>query len=262
MLTHPPAEWPRNWKVNPMDEAKRLDIPHPRAQCSGAGFLGGGTAALPAGGAVVATARATPRGSGDDAELIRLCAEFDDCERQLEAVYAVHLEDDPPGELPLIERQVELSRLIKGMRAHSAEGIFAIARSIAVCNGDGTFEFDPKGDSVPGRLMAALLRESLRLSGLPVPSVLTEKGISARKPKKPTNVVSLAEFRGPPVAKQPSELVLAVEAFLRKHRADQARASFKVIDGGAEAGGVTPHCIKTGWPRPRLVDNPEGAPAA
>jgi hypothetical protein len=50
----------------------------------------------------------------------------------LDALYEVHREDDPPEQFPLMKRQVELSRLIKGMRVHIADGIVAIARSIAV----------------------------------------------------------------------------------------------------------------------------------
>ena len=108
----------------------------------------------------------------DDAELIRLCADLDECEWQLLAIHEVHREDDPPGELPLMKRQAELAKRISGMQVHSADGILAIARSIAVYNGDGSLDFDPKSSSPTGHLMAALMREVCLLSGLPAPSKL------------------------------------------------------------------------------------------
>jgi hypothetical protein len=139
------------------------------------GLLAGATAALAAGAAIATAAHgapvASPAGAGDDAELIRLCAELDECEWQLEAVYAVHSEDDPPEERPLMERQVELSQRIMGMPAHSADGIVAIARSLAI-QGNGIFDFDPDPAYVTGRLMTALMREVCLLSGLPAPSKL------------------------------------------------------------------------------------------
>lgn len=135
------------------------------------------TAAALATGAAIATAAhaapvASPGGAGGDAELIALCAEFDDCERQLEALYNVHLEDDPPEELPLMDREAELARRIRGMRVNSADGILAIARSIAVHNGDGGLDYDPNSPGPTGHLMTALMREVCLLSGLPAPSKL------------------------------------------------------------------------------------------
>jgi hypothetical protein len=119
------------------------------------------------------TAHGTP-----DAVLIALCAEFDECQRQLEALYEVHPEDDPPGEFTLVQRQFELSRRIRGMRVHSADGILAIARSVAVHNGNGGLDFDPTERGITAHLMTALMRETCLLSGLPAPSKLAGRAIA------------------------------------------------------------------------------------
>jgi hypothetical protein len=64
-------------------------------------------------------------------------ASLDNTQRQLEALYEVHREDDPPEQFPLFKRQAELAGRIRGMRVHAADGILAIARSIAVHNSHG-----------------------------------------------------------------------------------------------------------------------------
>ena len=90
----------------------------------------------------------------------------------MEAVYEVHLDDDPPEGLALLKRQGELAKRISGMRAHSADGIVAIARSLAVHNGNGESDFDPAASTTTGRLMTALMRAVCLLSGLTAPSKL------------------------------------------------------------------------------------------
>jgi hypothetical protein len=120
---------------------------------------------------IPATSPATVH-SNPDAELISLCAKFDECQRQLEALYEVHMEDDPPEQFPLMAREAELSKRISGMQVHSAEGILALARSVAICNGNGESDFDPRCGGIIGHLMTALMREVCLLSGLPAPTKL------------------------------------------------------------------------------------------
>jgi hypothetical protein len=109
-----------------------------------------------------------------EADLIRLCAEFDDCERQLEAIYASEADDElaEAGGAAVAKQMNSLAKRIMSSSASSADGILAIARSLAIHNGNGAFDFHPETSSTTGCLMTALLRESCLLSGLPSPDGL------------------------------------------------------------------------------------------
>lgn len=116
----------------------------------------------------------------DDAELIGLCADLDDCERQYHAVYDNASYDESDDDLEaaaaaMLEPACALAERIRTSRVHSADGILAIARSVAVWNGDDASEFSPSEGGIVGALMTALMRESLLLSGLPVPANLARR---------------------------------------------------------------------------------------
>lgn len=136
------------------------------------GLLTTAAAALAATAAVTATAVAAPESA--DAELIELCAEFCRCEQRIEAIYeAVSDEELADAESePVMAHQHDLAERIMGSRVRSAAGILAIARSLAVHAGEGAFDFSASPATTTGRLMTALFRESLLLSGLPVPDCL------------------------------------------------------------------------------------------
>ena len=124
-------------------------------------------------GATVATT-AEAGGSADDAEIIRLCAEVDNCERQADAIYATEPDDSlaAAAVAPVMARHFALAQRIAGSRVHSPAGIFALARSLAISNGNGDSDFHPETDTLTGCLMTALLREACLLSGLPAPTKL------------------------------------------------------------------------------------------
>jgi len=148
------------------------------------GLLRGATAVMTAGAVTATMAHATPVASlgGDegcgtstaDDALIVLCATFDDCERQVEAIYDTEPDDNQAeAAVSLVLRhQSELAVRIAGTAAHTADGIVAIARSVAIHNGNGAHDFDPSQGTTTGRLMTALLREVCLLSSNPAPSEL------------------------------------------------------------------------------------------
>jgi len=150
-------------------------IPNPSRRA----MLAGATAALAAGAAIASAAHgaptAPPAAAADDAELIALCAAFDDCDRQIDTVYATEPDDELAESAAglIIQRQAALAERIMGSRVHTPEGIVAIARSLAVSNGNGEHDFHPSAEYTTGRLMTALMREVCLLSGLPAPARLT-----------------------------------------------------------------------------------------
>lgn len=114
--------------VNPMNEPSRRRL------------LTGTAATLLSGAAAVTTVHAaTPEATGDDAELIRLCAECDRLTLQEKALYqrggANFIEDDRQRDAPLakiyVEQQPIMERIIP-TRAVTAEGIRAKTRSLVL----------------------------------------------------------------------------------------------------------------------------------
>jgi hypothetical protein len=153
--------------------------------------------ALAAGAALATAAQGAPiteaAGAGPDAPLIGICAEFCECERTFRVIY-----DDPARETdddeawvagaPVMARIESLSRAILGCRARTAAGITAVALALAVHGGTGAFSLDPSTEYVTGRLSLTLMRETLRLHGLPVPDELLEvAAVSAAAVPAPRN---------------------------------------------------------------------------
>jgi hypothetical protein len=136
-------------------------------------LVAGATLATAARGAAVTEAG----GDGPDAPLIGICAEFCECERTFRVIY-----DDPARETdddeawvagaPVLARMESLSHAILGSQVHTAAGVVAIALALAVHGGDGGFSLDPSTEYLTGRLSLTLMRETLRLHGLPVPDEL------------------------------------------------------------------------------------------
>lgn len=104
-----------------------------------------------------------------DADLLRLCAGFDECGHRVDAIYASEPDDDlaQTAAALVLARQHTVAGKIMRSRVHSADGIVAIARSLAFHNGDGAADFQPRADTTTGRLMTARMREVCLFSGLP-----------------------------------------------------------------------------------------------
>jgi hypothetical protein len=92
----------------------------------------------------------------------------------LEALYDAERNEDPPeaAVAAIIEHQHALAGRIMVSRVSSAVGIVAIARSVAVSNGNGDCDFQPDARYITGRLTTALMREVCLFSDLPAPSKL------------------------------------------------------------------------------------------
>lgn len=126
-------------------------------------------------GAIAATlAGAVPavagQAGGDDSRLVKLCAEFVSLQLRFDAI-EYEIADD--GEL---ERQsvefchalADSSRRILAERATAPGDIVALARALSIHAGHGWHDMDPSDETITGRINKALMRESLRLSGLPI----------------------------------------------------------------------------------------------
>ena len=101
-----------------------------------------------------------------DAELIRICAEYEVWERKIEVLLGP---DDQVTEITIEIVGNELGPFVERIeksRAQTPVGVHAIARAVAACNGYFQFSFDAQ-DTIPYRLLACLLRGAARLPGRP-----------------------------------------------------------------------------------------------
>ena len=124
-------------------------------------------------GAVKAGTVANP-----DADLLAICAEFDVCERQTSIIHGTGPDcvvDDDEADVasaPFFARMYALLDRMKELRATTPAGIQARAHSLAQHAGHGEYSFD-YGETIPGRLLIYLMRDSAALGGLvtvtPVP---------------------------------------------------------------------------------------------
>lgn len=104
---------------------------------------------------------------GQDAELIRLCAEHIVCEQQIRAICdgpdAVDDDDQKSAVLtPIFARQRELVDQMEHLRATTFDGITARAQSLEQHNREWEFSFDAR-DTFTGRLLDYLLRDAAAL---------------------------------------------------------------------------------------------------
>ena len=132
-------------------------------------------------GAVVAktvlplAARAEPA-PHPDAGLIAVCAAFEAWERQINIIRGTGpdcvVDDDEANVVsaPIFARRdVSLDRMDE-LRATTAAGIQARAHSLALHAGHGDYSFDAE-DTIPGRLLHYLMRDSAALGGSPPSTV-------------------------------------------------------------------------------------------
>jgi hypothetical protein len=167
---------------------KSAHAPHLAPVTPGRRGVLGGAAALLAGAAAVALPRAAHAAdAGSDAALIAMCTEFCECERTYRVIYddPARVTTDDEAEVfgaPVLKRMNWLSSSIMGSRAHTPGGIVAIATALAVHNGEGVFSTDPDPEHITGRLSLTLMRETLRLHGLPVPGALLDVAVVPAAP--------------------------------------------------------------------------------
>lgn len=124
--------------------------------------LRGSLAAIAAGLAVPWRSHAATTLPDADAELIRLCAEFDRVERSRIALHEgdTQIEDDDERDLamaPLNDQQDEMAPLIWDTQASTLEGVRAKARSFALSYP----EFLEDDDSWDKEFIASILRDLL-----------------------------------------------------------------------------------------------------
>jgi hypothetical protein len=116
----------------------------------------------------IAAAIAPELPTGPDAELIRLCGEYEALEREIEALYEPEDADDDENDKALGLIMNRISPLLDRMEeihAQTPAGIHARARVAGVCNPGGGFTWD-EDDTVPGRILAVLLRDAMALGGM------------------------------------------------------------------------------------------------
>ena len=115
--------------------------------------------------AALAPAAALAAASSPDAELIRLCGEFDALQRRILALYpegATPIEDDnerAEAIAPLSDAQDELLDRICALRATTPAGIKARAKTLVLFVPDKAECADDEGGYVDERMIAALLRD-------------------------------------------------------------------------------------------------------
>ncbi len=101
--------------------------------------------------------------TGDDAELIGVCAEFIACDRRQRAIYdgPDDVDDDEAAAAtaPIFARMKGLLAQMEQLRATTSDGIAARAQSLAQHSGEGAFSFDARS-TITGRLLACLLRDA------------------------------------------------------------------------------------------------------
>lgn len=116
--------------------------------------------ALPA---AITAALAAPS-TGPDAELIRICDEFEAAERQIQALYEPdEVDEDKAMEvMATIEREQMIPILgrMEEIRAQTAAGIHA--RALATSNPHFEHSFDAEG-TFPERLLSYLMRDAMAL---------------------------------------------------------------------------------------------------
>jgi len=112
----------------------------------------------------IAAAIAPKLPAGPDSELIRLCADYEALEREIEALYEDSDDADGTGLGLITDKMSPLLRRMEEIHAKTPAGIHARARVAGVCNPGGGFTWDDD-DTVPGRILAVLLRDAMALGG-------------------------------------------------------------------------------------------------
>ena len=130
-----------------------------------------------AGGALAGIGVALPAiiPASPDAELIAVCAEFDACDRRVRYIYdeaAMDEDATAAAAAPLFAREGELLERLYQLRATTAEGMLARARTLAQHGGDGAFSLELDHSTGTGRMVIALMRDALAISDMPIPSKL------------------------------------------------------------------------------------------
>ena len=127
-----------------------------------------------------------------DAELIAVCTEFDACNRQTCIIHGTGpdcvVDDDEANAVsgPIFARMGVLLDRMEDLRAATPAGIQARAHSLAQHGGHGGYSFDC-GDSMVGRLLHMLMRDSAALGG--------SVGVVVRPPSPDAELLAVcAEF--------------------------------------------------------------------
>ena len=97
-----------------------------------------------------------------DSELLRLSVEFDRLVARFDAIFEGPDEPDALADAAATPLQAGMHALLDrlgSLRARTANGIAARARSLAVYNGPGFYSYDAP-ESVSGRLLSYLLRDA------------------------------------------------------------------------------------------------------
>jgi hypothetical protein len=105
-----------------------------------------------------------PAGS-PDAELIRLCAEYEAAEQRIKDLYEPDDVDEDQAEIVLRGINAEVALILDRMeviRAQTPAGIHARARAMTACNPDFAHSFDYQ-DAWPWRLLSLLMRDAMAL---------------------------------------------------------------------------------------------------
>jgi hypothetical protein len=129
-------------------------------------------------------AAAVPTGD-PDAELIAVSARWDALELRVRAIGNEAGTGDEAvraAVAPLETLQEALWGRMIELRATTPGGIAARARSLAIHAGGGDFAMAPNWGTCAGTLVAALMRDSLLMHGLPLPEVLTEERAVLQEP--------------------------------------------------------------------------------
>ena len=79
---------------------------------------------------------------------------------------------------PLFAREGELLERLYRLRATTADGVLARARTLAQHGGDGAFSLDLDHSTGTGRMVIALMQDALAISGMPIPSKLVGEALS------------------------------------------------------------------------------------
>ena len=118
----------------------------------------------------------TTNTSSPDAELIAVCAEFDACEQQTCIIHGTGpdcvVDDNEANAVsaPIFARMHVLLDRMDELRATTPAGIQARAHSLALHGGDFGYSFDYP-DTMVGRLLVYLMRDSAALGGSPASTV-------------------------------------------------------------------------------------------
>ena len=96
-----------------------------------------------------------------DTELLRLSIEFDGLIARFDAIFECPDDPDARADVATVPIQARMHALLDrlgALRARTASGIAARARSLVAYNGHGYYSFDAP-ESVSGRLLSYLLRD-------------------------------------------------------------------------------------------------------